>query len=345
MRTLFALLLTLAPALLWAQDDCNTIDFQGAYLHPYSDTALFVAFEITDPEYYINYPNLRLYANDGEQEIFLGEVPTTSQPFAWAGPVVATISLEVVWSEYFSMEGENPELRLEVWNNFFTEVVCETTVDASEGTFYPFSNDHDSSDCEGQLAGSMYGTATWGQAATVHVLLERMIDGIPVDPPVVDVLESWADVAQTHFFCLDPTACYQLTVTPQEVGPSEYWLAINSGGEWFENWTWVTMEGLDPIVLDLSPYGGIACNALSAYDEQDRTALVVYPQPARNRVTIDGLAPQPAEVRIFSQTGALVDSALLVGSVLELDHLARGMYVLEVVQGPLSHRQQLILTD
>ena len=72
MRTLFALLLTLAPALLWAQDDCNTIDFQGAYLHPYSDTALFVAFEITDPEYYINYPNLRLYANDGEQEIFLG---------------------------------------------------------------------------------------------------------------------------------------------------------------------------------------------------------------------------------------------------------------------------------
>ena len=50
-------------------------------------------------------------------------------------------------------------------------------------------------------------------------------------------------------------------------------------------------------------------------------------------------------MRIFSQTGALVDSALLVGSVLELDHLARGMYVLEVVQGPLSHRQQLILTD
>lgn len=162
MRTLFALLLTLAPALLWARDDCNTIDFQCAYLHPYSDTALFVAFEITDPEYYINYPNLRLYANDGKQEIFLGEVPTTSQPFAWAGPVVATISLEVVWSEYFSMQGENPELRLEVWNNFFTEVVCETTVDASEGAFYPFSNNHDSSDCEGQLAGSMYGTATWG---------------------------------------------------------------------------------------------------------------------------------------------------------------------------------------
>ena len=72
---------------------------------------------------------------------------------------------------------------------------------------------------------------------------------------------------------------------------------------------------------------------------------MVYPQPARNRVTIDGLAPQPAEVRIYGQTGTFVDSTLLVGSILELDHLARGMYVLEVVQGPLSHRQQLILTD
>ncbi|MGC6532792.1 MAG: T9SS type A sorting domain-containing protein [Flavobacteriales bacterium] len=345
MRTLFALLLTLAPALLWAQDDCDVIDFQGAYLHPYSDTTLFVAFEITDPEYYINYPNLRVYANDGDQETFLGEVPAAWQTFAWTGPVVATISLEVLWSDYFSMEGDNPELRLEIWSNFFTEVVCETTVDASEGGFFPFSNDHESSDCEEQLAGSMYGTATWGQAATVHVLLERMIDGIPVDPPVVDVFESWADVAQTHFFCLDPTACYQLTVTPQEVGPSEYWLTINSGGEWYENWTWVTMEGLDPLVLDLSPYGGIACSALSVSEEQDRNTPVVYPQPARNRVTIEGLDAQPAEVRIYSQTGALVNSELLVGSVLELDHLAPGIYILEVVQGTLSHRQQVIFTD
>lgn len=50
MRTLFALLLTLAPALLWAQDDCNTIDFQGAYLHPYSDIlALLAVFGTTCP--------------------------------------------------------------------------------------------------------------------------------------------------------------------------------------------------------------------------------------------------------------------------------------------------------
>lgn len=327
----------------FSQSLCEDFEITGLYLSPYSDTTLYVQMHFTNPDDFVSYPNLRVYADPNGANTFVGEVPMQWQMIGWTGETVAQIGLEAPWSEYFTMDGSNPELHLELWSNFFSTLECEVTVDSNTFPYYPFSNDSGTSDCPGELSGTLYGTATWGQAATVHVLLERMVDGVPVDPPVLDFTESWSDVAVTYSYCLDPMACYQMTITPIEVGPDEYWLAMNANGQYYENWNWITLQGADPVVLDMSPYGNDACAVLSV-DPFASNSLEIWPQPAHSEVQISGLQGGTAQVRLWSLSGQLIrEERLTTSATLSVADLTSGIYVVECIQGENVLRQQLVV--
>ena len=340
---LLTLLASFLTCFVHAQDPCASIDLQGLYLNPFADTTLYVQIEVAEGGM-INYPGMRVFC-DAMSDEPIGEVNPNTQMFGWLGLVTVEISLIDHWNTWFEMDAENPDIRIEYWENFYSELVCETPdIDVNEGPNTLFHNYVDAStNCPDMLSGNMYGTATFGQAATVHIQLHETQDGELIEPPLIDEQDAWSDVAITLDFCLDPSACYSLVITPIEVGPDPYWLSVNGSLNWGENWMWLEFQGLDPVVIPFNPYGGVGCTTTDIGD-QSSLEFLVYPNPASDWFTLQNTAPN-AEVRVVDATGNLVmeTRGTTSGMRIETSNWAPGLYLVEVRLNGHSRRQPLLI--
>jgi len=64
--------------------------------------------------------------------------------------------------------------------------------------------------------------------------------------------------------------------------------------------------------------------------EETKPDIVIFPVPARDRITIGGADTNNRSAQIFSTTGALVLSATIRANTIGIEELNRGVYILEV---------------
>ena len=72
---------------------------------------------------------------------------------------------------------------------------------------------------------------------------------------------------------------------------------------------------------------GYSCAPVNTVDVEQRQALEVYPNPARDRVFVDGLAQSSGIMQLYRIDGAVVRVEVRKGRI-ELSELSSGIYVL-----------------
>lgn len=311
----------------WGQEDCENYTVDRMYINPLGDTTVFVTMTNADPEAFINYPGMRLYLVTDQGDQFIGETPPEQQVFGWVGTFSTEIALTEPWNAHFQMDDPYPTLRIELWENFFSSLVCAHVVNAEGQEQHLFSNtsqDHES--CPNGLEGGIWGTSIWGQAQAVEIRIWEAENGTPVGEPLLEATDVLADAPNLMPFCIGLESCLLLEIEPVPPGADSSWINLQGSLEWFDSWASYSLFPDETLWVDISPYGNSNCTSTGLVDEA-LPQWNIYPNPASEEVFIPNVSHPQTIARIYAADGVLLKSAEVgTHSRLDVSALPVGTY-------------------
>lgn len=321
MKHIFIFLFLFSSNFTFSQTVCDSVEIVLVNVDAFTSNQLNLRVVNSNTQEIFSYPGFRVYdENDnliGEEEVFF---------FGIGGESTHSVLFDE--SSFPFITGQNYGLRIELWKNFYDEMVCEFEV-----TFQILPQVIDCVDIQLTLSEFSQDEVTYSIELTDYS--GNLIHSeILIFSPTVGAI--------TRNFCLPPS-CFYLTVSSEQASEVSNVLMSLVASDIYGFYTEQILEQEVENTILFSIWQDCSLiNSISEIDKDKR--LNIHPNPSNDIIHLSLESDTHSNVELFNSLGQTIMRLenVIAQDAIDVSHLLSGLYLITVEQNSGSKTGKFI---